>query len=69
MPKSVKRFSDDIMLYPFDLEADSDFRSIRPESSGSSAWQGYCWMVTLLRLNSVPVGVGTKPAMFFCWAV
>ncbi len=31
MPKSVKRFSDDIMLYPFDLEADSDFRSIRPE--------------------------------------
>jgi len=31
MPKRVKRFSDDIMLYPFDLEADSDFRSIRPE--------------------------------------
>ena len=28
MPKSVKRFSDDIMLYLFDLEADSDFRSI-----------------------------------------
>jgi len=26
MPKSVKRFSDDIMLYLFDLEADSDFR-------------------------------------------
>jgi len=31
MPKSVKRFSDDIMLYLFDLEAGSDFRSIRPE--------------------------------------
>jgi hypothetical protein len=31
MPKSVKRFSDDIMLYFFDLETDSDFRSIRPE--------------------------------------
>ncbi len=31
MPKSVKRFSDDIMLYLFDLEADSDFGSIRPE--------------------------------------
>ncbi|TPM19959.1 hypothetical protein FJ958_27035 [Mesorhizobium sp. B2-3-5] len=31
MPKSVKRFSDDIMLYLFDLETDSDFRSIRPE--------------------------------------
>jgi len=31
MPKSLKRFSDDIMLYPFDLEADSDFRSNRPE--------------------------------------
>ncbi|EHH10140.1 hypothetical protein MEA186_20339 [Mesorhizobium amorphae CCNWGS0123] len=30
MPKSVKRFSDDIMLYLFDLESD-DFRSIRPE--------------------------------------
>ncbi|TIW43556.1 MAG: hypothetical protein E5V61_20210, partial [Mesorhizobium sp.] len=24
MPKSVKRFSDDIMLYLFDLEPDSD---------------------------------------------
>ncbi|ESZ60906.1 hypothetical protein X729_15075 [Mesorhizobium sp. L103C131B0] len=31
MPKSVKRFSDDIMLYLFDLEAPSDFRSNRPE--------------------------------------
>jgi len=31
MPKSVKRFSGDIMLYLFDLEAVSDFRSIRPE--------------------------------------
>ncbi|ESX90169.1 hypothetical protein X744_03460 [Mesorhizobium sp. LNJC372A00] len=31
MPKSVKRFSDDIMLYLFDLEADSDLRSNRPE--------------------------------------
>jgi len=31
MPKSVKRLSDDNMLYLFDLEADSDFRSIRPE--------------------------------------
>jgi hypothetical protein len=31
MPKSVKRFSDDIMLYLFDLETDSDFRSNRPE--------------------------------------
>jgi len=31
MPKSVKRFSDDIMLYLLDLEPDSDFRSIRPE--------------------------------------
>ncbi|WP_208866502.1 hypothetical protein [Mesorhizobium sanjuanii] len=29
MPKSVKRFLDDIMLYLFDLEPDSDFRSIR----------------------------------------
>ncbi|TIN90524.1 MAG: hypothetical protein E5Y06_32375 [Mesorhizobium sp.] len=27
MPKSVKRFSDDIKLYLFDLEPDSDFRS------------------------------------------
>jgi len=31
MPKSVKRFSDDIMLYLFDLETDSDFRLNRPE--------------------------------------
>jgi len=31
MPKSVKRFSDDIMLYLFDLEPDSDSRSTRPE--------------------------------------
>jgi hypothetical protein len=31
MPKSVKRFSGDIMLYLFDLEPDSDFRSNRPE--------------------------------------
>jgi uncharacterized protein YndB with AHSA1/START domain len=31
MPKSAKRFSGDIMLYLFDLEPDSDFRSIRPE--------------------------------------
>ncbi|TPK43890.1 hypothetical protein FJ492_14375 [Mesorhizobium sp. B2-5-4] len=30
MPKSVKRFSDDITLYFFDLESD-DFRSDRPE--------------------------------------
>jgi hypothetical protein len=35
MPKSVKRFSDDITLYLFDLKTDSDFRSIRPEPSGS----------------------------------
>jgi hypothetical protein len=27
MPKSVKRFSDAIMLYLFDLGTDSDFRS------------------------------------------
>lgn len=26
MPKSVRRFSGGIMLYLFDLEADSDFR-------------------------------------------
>ncbi|WP_281061173.1 hypothetical protein, partial [Mesorhizobium sp. M1E.F.Ca.ET.063.01.1.1] len=31
MPKSVKRFSGDIMLYLFALGPDSDFRSIRPE--------------------------------------
>jgi len=31
MLKNVKRFSEDIMLYLFDLEADSDFRSTRPE--------------------------------------
>lgn len=31
MPKSVERFSDDIMLYLFDSEPDSDFRSTRPE--------------------------------------
>jgi len=31
MPKSVNRFSDDIMLCFFDVEADPDFRSIRPE--------------------------------------
>lgn len=31
MPKNVKQFSDDMMLYPFDLEANSDFRSTRPE--------------------------------------
>ncbi len=31
MPKSVKRFSDDIMLYLFDLEPDSDFESTRSE--------------------------------------
>ncbi len=30
MPKGVKRFSGDIMLYLFDLEPD-DFRSVRPE--------------------------------------
>lgn len=28
MPKGVKRFSEDIMLYLFDLEADLDFRPI-----------------------------------------
>jgi len=31
MPNSVKRFSGYIMLYLFDVGADSDFRSIRPE--------------------------------------
>jgi len=31
MPKSAKRFSDDIMLYLFDLEPDSDLRSMRSE--------------------------------------
>ncbi|ESZ32920.1 hypothetical protein X732_27130 [Mesorhizobium sp. L2C066B000] len=31
MPKSVNRFSNDIMLYFFDLETDSDFGSNRPE--------------------------------------
>jgi hypothetical protein len=31
MPKNGTRFSDDIMLHFFDLEPDSDFRSIRPE--------------------------------------
>ena len=31
MPKSVKRLSDDIMLYLFELEADSDFRLIQLE--------------------------------------
>lgn len=31
IPKSVKRFSEDIMLYLFDLEADSVFRPLRPE--------------------------------------
>ncbi|QKC68377.1 hypothetical protein EB815_04015 [Mesorhizobium loti] len=31
MPKSAERFSDDIMLYLFDLETASDFRSNRPE--------------------------------------
>jgi hypothetical protein len=35
MPKSVKRFSDDIMLYLFDLEADSDFSRTDLKSSGS----------------------------------
>ena len=30
MPKSVVRLSDDIMLYLFDLEPNSDFRN-RPE--------------------------------------
>ncbi len=31
MPKSVKRFSGDIMLYLFDLEPGSDFGSTRSE--------------------------------------
>jgi len=31
VPKSVEWFSDDIMLYLFDLESDSGFRLIRPE--------------------------------------
>ena len=31
MPKSVKRFSGGVMLYLFELETDSDFRSNRPE--------------------------------------
>jgi hypothetical protein len=31
MPNSVKRFSGYIMLYLFDVGADSDFRPIRPE--------------------------------------
>ncbi|TIV99666.1 MAG: hypothetical protein E5V85_06860 [Mesorhizobium sp.] len=31
MPKSVERFSDDIMLCLFDLEPDSGFRSTRSE--------------------------------------
>ncbi|MDX8530233.1 hypothetical protein RFM41_00600 [Mesorhizobium sp. VK25A] len=35
MPKSVKPFSDGIMLYLFDLETDSDFRSFDLKSSGS----------------------------------
>jgi len=30
-PKSVQRFSGDIMLHFFDLETDSDSRSERPE--------------------------------------
>ncbi|WP_210164281.1 hypothetical protein [Mesorhizobium sp. LSJC268A00] len=37
MPKSVKRFSDDIMLYLFDLEPDSDSGQFDLKSSGSSA--------------------------------
>ncbi|TPJ58131.1 hypothetical protein FJ471_20780 [Mesorhizobium sp. B2-7-1] len=39
MPKSVKRFSDDIMLYFFDSEPDSDFRLIRPEII--RLWHGF----------------------------
>jgi len=31
MPKSVKPFSDDIMLYSWELEADFDSRSKGPE--------------------------------------
>ena len=31
IPKSGNRFSDDITLYLFGLEPDSDFRSTRPE--------------------------------------
>ncbi|NEH63122.1 hypothetical protein GUK30_10730 [Rhizobium leguminosarum] len=29
--EKCERFSDDIMLYFFDLDADSDFRPIRPK--------------------------------------
>jgi len=43
MPKSVYRLSDDIMLYLFDLEADSDFRSSRawnhPTLGCSAKWR------------------------------
>lgn len=35
MPKNVKRFSDAIMLYLFDLEPNSDFKSFDLKSSGS----------------------------------
>jgi len=35
MPKSVKRFSDDIMLYFFNLDPDSDLRPKSLRSSGS----------------------------------
>jgi hypothetical protein len=32
MPKGVQRFLDDIMFYLLDLEADSDFSLMRPET-------------------------------------
>ncbi|NKL62143.1 hypothetical protein ELH26_15330 [Rhizobium leguminosarum] len=34
--EKCQRFSDDIMLYFFDVDPDSDFRPVRPKSPGSS---------------------------------
>ncbi|WP_206518360.1 hypothetical protein, partial [Mesorhizobium sp. M7A.F.Ca.CA.002.15.1.1] len=52
--KSVKRFSDGIMLHLFDLEPDSDFRSIDLKSSGSSASR--CKFKSAISFDFDPLG-------------
>ncbi|API50838.1 hypothetical protein GFL54_33475 [Rhizobium laguerreae] len=39
--EKCQRFSDDAMLYFFDVDPDSDFRPVRPEPSGSSGGSVY----------------------------
>jgi hypothetical protein len=70
MPKSVKRFSDDIMLYLFDLETDSDFRSTRPEII--RLWGTAPLGQSMGPLSSISAAISNKPGIadaFAVWAM